>query len=150
MADKTVVDDFVAQKTLAIVGVSRSGRKFGNMIYKELRQNGYKLYPIHPQAETLEGDKAYKDFAALPEKVGGVIIVVLPARTEAVVRAAGAAGIQRVWMQQGAEDPEAIRFCEEHGIAAVHGHCVLMFLEKPGFPHAAHRFVKRITGSLPV
>jgi predicted CoA-binding protein len=105
MASKTVVEDFVSQKTLAVVGVSSGGQKFGNMAYRELKAGGRKLYSIHPTAEKLEGDRAYPDFKSLPEKVGGVLIVVPPAQTEKVVRLAAEAGIPRVWMQQGARPP---------------------------------------------
>jgi len=149
MTSKTIVEDFIAQKNLAVVGVSRSGQKFGNMAYKELRQHGYKLYPIHPQAESLEGDPAYKDFQSLPEPVGGVLIVVPPAQTETIVRAAAAAGIKRIWMQQGAESEAAIRFCQENGIAEVHGECIMMFARSSAFPHNLHRWFWKVFGKLP-
>jgi predicted CoA-binding protein len=148
MTSKTVVEDFISQQSLAVVGVSRGGQKFGNMAYRELKAKGYKLYPIHPSAETLEGDRAYKDFASLPEKVGGALLVVPPAQTEKVVREAAAAGIKRVWMQQGSESETAIRFCQENGIAEVHGECIMMFAGK-NFFHKPHRWVWGMLGKLP-
>jgi predicted CoA-binding protein len=148
MTSKTVVEDFIAQKALAVVGVSRGGQKFGNMAYRELKAKGYQLYPIHPSAETLEGDRAYKDFGSLPEKVGGALIVVPPAQTEKVVQEADAAGITRVWMQQGSESEAAIRFCQENGIAEVHGECIMMFAGK-NFFHKPHRWVWGMLGKLP-
>ena len=148
MTSKTAVDDFISQKALAVIGVSRGGQKFGNIAYRELKDKGYKLYPIHPTAETLEGDRAYPDFKSLPEKVGGVLIVVPPAQTEKVVREAVSAGITRVWMQQGAESEAAIRFCQENGIAEVHGECIMMFAGK-NFFHKPHRWVWGLLGKLP-
>jgi len=148
MASKTIVQDFISQKTLAVVGVSRHGQKFGNMAYRELKAGGYKLYPIHPEAETLEGDHTCKDFTSLPEKVGGVLIVVPPAQTEKVVQEAAAAGIKRVWMQQGSESEAAIRLCQQNGIAEVHGECILMFAGKSFF-HKPHRWVWGLLGKLP-
>jgi hypothetical protein len=80
----------------------------------------------------------WPSLAALPEPVGGVLTVVPPAETEKVVAAAHAAGITRVWMQQGSESDAAIRFCEEHGIAVVQHECVLMFAEaRPVVPPRA-------------
>jgi uncharacterized protein len=149
MTTKATVDDFVSQHTLAIVGVSRGGKKFGNSVFRELTSKGYKLYPIHPEAETLEGATAYKDFQSLPEKVEGVIIVVPPAQTEQVVREAATAGIRRVWMQQGAESEAAIRFCQENGIAEIHGECIMMFTRQEALPHSFHRWLWRLFGKLP-
>jgi len=148
MTTPATVNDFISQKTLAIVGVSRGGQKFGNMAYRELKAKGYKLYPIHPTADTLEGDRAYPDFKSMPEKVGGVLVIVPPAQTEKVVREAAAAGIRRVWMQQGAESDAVIRFCQENGIAEVHGECIMMFAGK-NFFHKPHRWVWKLLGKLP-
>lgn len=148
MTSKAVVDEFVSQKKLAIVGVSRSGKKFGNHAYKEMKAKGYQLFPIHREAETIEGDRAYKDFASLPEPVGGVVIIVPPMQTEKVVREAAAAGIARVWMQQGAESEEAIRFCQENGIAVIHGECIMMYAGQAGF-HKFHRWLWKVVGKAP-
>jgi predicted CoA-binding protein len=148
MTDKQTVDDFIRQPSLAIVGVSRSGKKFGNIAYRELKSRGYRLSLIHPEAEALEGAQCYRSLADLPEPVGGVLIVVPPAQTEAVVRQAVAAGIRRVWMQQGAESPEAVRLCEENGVAHVEGECIVMFA-RPRFPHNLHRWVWGLLGRLP-
>jgi predicted CoA-binding protein len=148
MTTKAAVDEFISQKTLAVVGVSRGGQKFGNMAYRELKANGYILYPIHPEAEMLEGDRAYPDFTSLPEKVGGVLVNVPPAQAEKVVREAAAAGITRIWMQQGSESEAAVRFCKERGITEVHGECILMFAGKSFF-HKPHRWVWGLLGKLP-
>lgn len=150
MTTKRDIDEFLAQKTLAIVGVSRSGKKFGNTILKDLSRLGYRLLPIHPDAREVGGVPAYPSFAALPEPVGGVIVVVPPARAEQVVSEAAAHGIRRVWLQQGAESPEAIRFCEEQGMSVVHGECVLMY-PKPAsmWAHGVHRWIWELIGRTP-
>lgn len=149
MTSKAAISDFTSQRTLAIVGMSRSGKKFGNAAYKTLQARGYTLYPVHPTAETIDGARCYPSLSALPAPVGGVLVAVPPAQTEAVVREAAQAGITRVWMQQGAESPAAIHFCEEHGISAIHGECILMFTDPVGFPHGVHRWVNKVTGKLP-
>jgi hypothetical protein len=150
MTTKREVDEFLAQKTLAIVGVSRSGKKFGNAILKDLTKLGYRLLPVHPEAAEVDGVRAYPSIAALPEPVGGVIVVVPPGRAESVVKDAAAHGIRRVWLQQGAESAEAIKFCQDNGMSVVHGQCVLMF-PKPGtsWIHGAHRWVWDLIGRSP-
>ena len=149
MATKADVDGFVAERTLALVGVSRSGKKFGNMVLKELSGKGYRILPVHRTANEVDGHPAYPSLAALPEPVGGVIVVVPPAEAEQVVREASAQGVRRVWLQQGASSPAAIQFCEEHGMSVVHGECILMFAEPAAFFHRAHRFVWKLVGRLP-
>jgi hypothetical protein len=149
MASKQAVDTFVAQKHLAVVGVSRSGKKFGNMAYRELKSRGYQVYPVHPSAQTLEGDRAYASMKDLPAGIGGVVAIVPPASTVKVVDEAHAAGIPRIWMQQGSESKEALRLCQDYGMEEVHGECILMFAEPVSFGHRLHRWVKGLLGGMP-
>jgi len=150
MTTKREIDEFLAQKTLAIAGVSRTGKKFGNAILRDLTKLGYRLLPVHPEAAEVDGHRAYPSFTALPEPVGGVIIVVPPAQAESVVKAAADHGIRRVWLQQGAGSPAAIKFCEEKGISVVHGECVLMYLKpSTSWIHGAHRWVWDLIGRTP-
>jgi predicted CoA-binding protein len=149
MTSKATVDDFIGQKSLAVVGVSRNSAKFGNAIYKTLKEKGYQVFPVNPKAESIEGDRCYPTLSALPEKVGGVVVVVPPAQTEQVVKEAQAAGITRVWLQQGAESPAAIQFCQQNGLQTVHGECILMFASGKQFPHNMHRWVWGLIGKLP-
>ncbi len=149
MTSKLAVQDFMAQRSLAIVGASRSGRKFGNLVLKTLRAKGYQVWPIHPHAEALEGVRCYPDLLSLPQAVQGVVIVVPPAETEKVVRQAAAAGIRRVWIQQGAESHAAIQFCRENGLSEVHGECILMFARPLTSLHWLHHWLWKVLGKLP-
>ena len=149
MTTRAAVDDFLAQKTLAVVGVSRDPKKFGSAAFRELGAKGYRLFAVNPNAGSIEGEPCYPSLAALPEPVGGALLVVPPEQTEQAVRDAASAGIPRVWMQQGAESEAAIRFCRENGISAVHGECILMFAEPTGFGHKLHRWAWGLLGKLP-
>ena len=149
MTSKAAVADFVSQRKLAVVGVSRKRAKFGNLAFRELKRKGYKLFPVHPHAEQLEGERCSASLAALPEPVEGVLVIVPPAQAEQVVREAAAAGIRRVWLQQGAGSPATIRFCEDNRISVVHGECILMFAEPAAWYHRAHRWVWKLLGKLP-
>ncbi len=149
MSSKQAVADFIAQRSLAVVGVSRSGKGFGNAALRELRTNGYRLFPVHPSATEVQGLPCSPDLRCLPEPVGGVLIVVPPEQTEAVVRDAAAAGIRRVWMQQGSSSPRALQACVEAGVEVVHGECILMFLAKGPALHRFHRGLRRLLGRLP-
>jgi len=149
MTTRAAVDDFLAQRTLAVVGVSRDPKKFGNSVYRDLKGKGYKLYPVNPKAEEIEGDRCYANLSALPEPVDGVLVVVPSAETEQVVQDAARSGIPRVWMQQGAESEAAIEFCRANGISEVHGECILMFAQPQAFFHKPHKWVWGLMGKLP-
>lgn len=149
MTTKIAVEKFVAQPKLAIVGVSRGGIKFGNMAFKALKEKGYRVFPVNPNAQEIGGERCYPSLRALPETVGGVLVVVPPKETEQVVRDAASAGISRVWLQQGAESKAAIRFCEENGIEVVHGECILMFAQPVVSFHRWHQWLWKVLGKLP-
>ena len=149
MNTKAQIDRFLAQRRLAVVGASARRRKFGNVILKELGAKGYEVHPVHPGAGEIDGRRCYPNLAAVADLVDGAVLVVPPAQTEKVVREAAEAGLRRVWMQQGAESDEAVRFCHEHGIEAIHGECILMFAEPAGFVHRLHRWLRGIVGKLP-
>jgi predicted CoA-binding protein len=148
VTSKAAIEAFLAQDTLALAGVSRSGKGFGNAVLKDLSGKGYEMLPIHPEAAELGGVRAYPSLGELPKQPGGLVLVVPPEQTEKLVREAHDNGIQRVWMQQGAESEAAIQYCEQHGVEVVHGECIMMFAEPKGI-HRAHRWLRGVLGRLP-
>jgi uncharacterized protein len=142
MTSQSTVQEFLSQPVLAVVGASRDPKKFGNSIYRELKNKGYRVFPVNPHAETVDGDLCYPNLAALPETPGGIVLVVPPAETEKIVRQASAAKISRVWLQRGAESPEAISYCAANGIQVISGECILMFAQPAAFYHKIHRFFR--------
>ncbi len=93
---KQAVSDFLAQERIAVAGVSRSGGKAANLIYKKLRGEGYQVFPINPDAQVVEDDTCYPNLEALPVKVAGVVIVTRPKVAEQMVRECAKAGVSRV------------------------------------------------------
>jgi predicted CoA-binding protein len=149
MTSKTTIADFLSQRSLAVVGVSRDERKFGNTIYRTLKAKGYRVFAVNRNAETLEGDPCYHSLGALPEKVDGVVVCVPPHQAEQVAQEAARSGIQRIWFQQGAESYAAIRYCEKNEMSTVSGQCVLMFAEPVTSVHRFHRWVWKVIGKYP-
>lgn len=149
MVTAKTIEDFLSSKRLAVVGVSRSGKKFGNSAMKELRSKGFMVYPVNSKADKIDGEKCYHSLNVLPEKVDGAVIVVPPDEAGKVVRDAAAAGIHKVWFQLGSQSKDSIRFCEENGMSAVHGECILMFTEPVNGFHKFHKTVKKVFGGLP-
>jgi predicted CoA-binding protein len=148
MNTKQSIDAFLAEPAVAVVGVSRSGAKFGNLAVRELRAKGYRVYPIHPGATSIGGVPCYSRLEDLPERIGAMLVVVPPSAAEQVVRDAASAGIRHVWLQQGAESPAVLSICRELGIDVVSGECVLMFAHPTGY-HNAHRWLRKTFGRLP-
>jgi uncharacterized protein len=140
------IEQFVAAKTMAIVGVSAAGKGFGNYAYSELKKRGFTLLPVHPTAPTIQGDSCVPRLADLPEKVERVLVIVKPERAEDVVRQAAAAGIKHVWLQQGAESPTALQVGQAQDLNVVSGQCILMFTEPVGSFHRFHRFIWKVLG----
>jgi predicted CoA-binding protein len=149
MNTRKEVEEFIAQKSLAVVGLSRDPNAFSSSVSRELKERGYRLLAVNPKADEIGGEKCYPDVASLPEKVGGAIFFTPKPETVKVVREAAAAGIRRIWLQQGAESPEAVRFCADNGLSVVSGQCILMFLEPVAVYHKIHRWFKGLFGGLP-
>lgn len=142
------IETFVQNKRVAVVGFSRSGKKFGNAAYKELKERGYQVFAVHPHADQIDGEKCYPNLAALKGMVDGVFLCVPPREVVPVLREAAEAGIRHVWMQQGSESAEAVQLGKELGLQVVSGKCILMYAPPVRSFHAFHRFVMKLIGQL--
>lgn len=121
-----LIADFVNRRRWAVVGASQDRSKFGNRVFRNLRDAGYQVYAVNPKGGEVEGVEAYRALDDLPESPEVIDLVVPPAVTEQVVKEAARLGISRVWMQPGAESEEAIAYCASHGIHVVHGACAMV------------------------
>lgn len=149
MTSKKIVEEFLIQKKIAVVGVSRTKTKFGNAIYKELKQKGYDVFPVNPNLQTFEGDVCYPDLLSIPDRTDAVVINVPPVQAEKVISEANQAGIKKVWLQQGSQSDSAIKYCEENGIDCISNECILMFAQPSAFIHRAHKWIWGVLGKLP-
>ncbi len=122
-----LISDFVNRRVWAVVGVSQDPRKFGNRVFRSLRDAGYTVYPIHPKGGELEGAEVYPSLAGLPQRPEVIDLVVPPVVTEQVVKEAHRLGLTRIWMQPGAESPAAIDYCQQHGIQVVYDACAMVW-----------------------
>jgi predicted CoA-binding protein len=140
------IQEFIQTKRLAVVGVSRNDQKFGTAIYVELKQRGFEVYGVNPQMEQIKGDKCYANLSDIAGKVDGVIVCVPPQKSAEIVREAAAAGIMKVWLQQGAQSVEAAKTARELGITPVEGKCILMYAGEVKSFHGFHKFVAKLIG----
>ena len=148
MTSATSIDAFLDNPSIAVVGVSRSGRGFGNSASRVLRAQGYRVYPVNWSAPVVDGVRCSARLSELPERVNAVLVVVPPRQAIEVVREAAAAGIRHVWLQQGAESPAAVRAATSLGLNVVSGECILMFARPTGI-HRMHHWLRQVTHRLP-
>lgn len=133
MPERKTIDDFLAQRHLAFVGMSRETRQFSNEVYRTSRDGNRVMYPVNSAADgaPIEGDKSYTSLADVPDPVDGVVVMVPSAAAAGVVIDASDRGIPRVWLHRGSghgsASPEAVQLCRDRGIAVVDGACPLMF-----------------------
>lgn len=124
---QALIHDFVNRRVWAVVGVSQDDRKFGNRVFRDLRDAGYLVYAVNPKGGTIEGTPVYPTLADLPETPEVVDLVVPPTVTEQIVQEAHRLGLTRIWMQPGAESDVAMAYCHEHGIDVIHDACAMVW-----------------------
>jgi predicted CoA-binding protein len=124
---RDLIADFLAQGPYAVVGASSDRAKFGNKVLRAYKAKGFDVHPINPREAEIEGLEAYRDLKSLPQTPRGVSIITPPAVTERIVAEAADLGVRFVWMQPGAESPEAIRIARERGLDVIaDGSCFLV------------------------
>ena len=137
---------FLTKKRVAVTGVSRSPKQHGsNTVYKRLRDRGYDVFAINPNAETVEGDPAYADLRSIPGGVEAVVIGTRPERADETMRECAELGIKHVWMHRsygaGSVSKSATAYGREHGITVIDGGCPCMFEPTADF---GHKIMRRI------
>ena len=146
------IQDFLAQKRIAMVGVSRNEKDFSMMLFNELCRRGYDMVPVNPNAQQIAGRPCFANLEDIEPRVDAALLMTSPALVQAVLRDCAEAGIKRVWIYgykgESAVDPEAVAFGREAGLQVIPGECPFMFLPNNGF-HGIHGFIRKITGGFP-
>jgi len=147
------IEDFLAQKRIAIIGISRDPKELSRLLFEELCHRGYDVVPVNPNTTEVLGQPCFARVQDIQPPVDAALLMTTPEVTEAVVSDCAAAGIGRVWMYraggQGAVSQKALDFCQEHGIQVVPGQCPFMFLPGAGGVHKFHGFIRRLFGKYP-
>jgi len=143
---KEAAAEFLANKRVAVTGVSRTPQTHGsNNVYKRLRERGYEVFAVNPNADKVEGDPCYHDLKSIPGGVQAVVIGTRPEIAEDTMRECVDLGINHVWMHRGpgagSVTQAATQFGRQHGITVIDGGCPLMFPPTADFGHKVMRFV---------
>jgi predicted CoA-binding protein len=151
---KDAASEFLAHKRVAVTGVSRTPGSHGsNVVYKRLRDRGYDVFAVNPNADSVEGDRAYHDLRSIPGGVEAVVIATRPEIAEESMRECAELGIRRVWMHRGpgagSVSGTATAYGREQGITVIDGGCPCMFGPTADPGHKAMRVLFTLTGNVP-
>ena len=150
---KLAAEEFLSHKKIAVTGVSRKGDTAANTIYKKLKISGYNVYPVNPNAQSIDGDICFPNLQSIPEKVEGVVIGTKPEQAKKIVEKCGELGIKNVWIHssfgEGSYDEEAVNKARELGLNIIPRGCPMMFCEPVDVAHKCFRWFFGITGKLP-
>ena len=149
---KEAASEFLASKRIAVTGVSRKSKEHGsNTVFKRLRDRGYQVFAVNPNADEVEGVRSYHDLGSIPGGVDAVVIATAPDKAQGTMRECVQLGIKHVWMHrsygQGSVSATATAYGREHGITVIDGGCPLMFDPTADFGHKVMRLV--LAGRIP-
>lgn len=151
---KEAAERFLSHKRVAVTGVSRTPASHGaNVVYKRLRERGYDVFAVNPNADQVEGDRCYHDLASIPGGVEAVVVGTRPGYAEATMRECHDLGIKNVWMHRafgtGSVSDSATSYGRDHGITVIDGGCPLMFQPCSDGAHKMMRRLFTLTGKVP-
>ncbi len=146
---KDQIDSFLNGNKIAIAGVSRSPKKFGYQVYKELMDKNFPVLAINPNADTINGETCYKSVSELPADVDSILIVTPKHQTDAVLHKAIKKGIKNIWVQQMSDTEQTLNIAEEYQREIIFGKCVFMFAEPVKGFHKFHKTLIKLFGGLP-
>lgn len=151
---RAAIDDFLAHRRIALVGLSTRPDHFSRAVYSTLRDHGFDVVPVNTRAEEIDGQRCFGSVEDISPGVQGALLMTPPEASLQVVEQCARSGVNRVWMHRGAGvgavSQEAVDYCDSHGISVVAGQCPLMFVgDPPDKVHQIHASAKRLWGTYP-
>lgn len=150
---REAAEEFLAQKRIAVAGVSRDEKQAANLIYRRLRDTGHEVFPVNPRATEVEGDSCFASVVDIPGGVDGVVVVTPVSASAAVVADCVTAVVPRVWMHRGigpsSVSDDAVELCRAHGITVIPGGCPNMFGATSDPGHRGMLRMMKLTGQVP-
>ena len=149
-----MVKDFLAQKKIAVVGVSDKRETGSNMAYTKFKDNGYQVYPVNPRLSEFQDAPCYPDLKSIPETPDAVFILASPKVTDEIVQECVDLGVKHIWMHcmmgtkpglaqsMTSVSQDAVQVCRENDIQVIPGSCPNQFLD----PDFAHKMMRGMWG----
>jgi uncharacterized protein len=153
MVTREQIDDFLAKKRIAFVGVSRDSKDFSRQLWQEFRKRNYEMIPVNPNTTEIEGTVCYARLQDVQPPVAAALIITPPDAYERVIQDCAEAGVKQIWMRgvdgKSILSQKALQTCMENGIKFIEGYCPVMFLENAAIFHRFHGFILKLTGKYP-
>ena len=151
---KEAATDFLSHKRIAVTGVSRTPAPHAaNAVYRRLKERGYEVFAVNPNATEVEGDRSYPSLASIPGGVDAVVISTRPEHAEGTVRECNDLGIKHIWMHrafgEGSVSDSATEYARGHGMTVIDGGCPLMFAPTSDVGHKVMKAIFTMTGKVP-
>ena len=151
---KDAAEGFLAHKRIAVTGVSRHPESHGaNVVYRRLRDRGYEVFAVNPNATEVEGDKAYGNLTSIPGGVEAVVIGTSPEHADETMHECADLGIEQVWMHRsfggGSVSDTATLYGRDHGITVIDGGCPCMFGLTADSGHKVMKVFATLAGNIP-
>ena len=147
------VAEFLAGKRFAVAGVSRQPQQAANAVYRKLRNSGFEVFPVNPNAAEVEGVRCYPNLASISGSIDGVVVATHPDKALEIVRQCGEQGVRQVWFHRsfgrGSVSGEAVEECKTRGIQCIVGGCPLMYCEPVDLGHRCFRWWLGRSGRAP-
>jgi predicted CoA-binding protein len=153
MTAKADIDDFLAQKRFAFVGVSHHSGDFSRQLFREFRNRGYEPVPVNPVTTEIEGTRCFANVGDIQPPVDSALLMTSATISRPVAEDCVAAGVKRIWFYRaggaGAVNAKAIEHCRASGLRVIPGECPFMFFTNAGLIHRVHGWVRKIRGAYP-
>lgn len=146
---KEQIHSFFQSDSIAIAGVSRNEKKFGRMVFDEMKKNGYNVIPINPSTNEIDGQTCYSEIDKLPDSIDSLLIATPKDQTDKILRKAINKGIKNIWIQQHSNTDQTLEIAEEYDKEIIHKKCIFMFAEPVAGFHKFHRTLVKVFGQLP-
>lgn len=153
----SLVDEFLSQPAIAVVGISSSKQTVANGVYKKLKTQKRTVYAVGKNSSLFGNDRCYPDLTSLPAPVQGVFIAVKKENTGQIIDECIRLGIPRVWMHnfsgtsfssESSATPDIVQKCRDHNISVIPGACPMMFVDNADVGHKCIRWFLNVTGKL--
>jgi len=113
-----------AYQTVAMVGLSPKSDRPSFRVASYLKEHGYRIIPVNPQAKEILSEICYPDLTSIPEPIEVVDVFRSSEQVPAIVEEAIKVKAKAVWMQEGVINKEAAARAKEAGLLVVMDKCM--------------------------
>lgn len=148
------IEDFLVQKKIAMIGVSRNEKNYTRSLFKELLKRGYEAVPVNPNISEIEGRQCYTRLEEISPIPDAALIFTTSVPLDNLITECVQSGVKHIWVYNGRDKGRLMEhleeYCRSNNVSFISGFCPFMFLSEGGFIHKFHGFVSRLTGNYPV